>query len=221
MKNFIVAAALFNLFTTAVFAQKTQGTKPLVDIPAEEDTDTETVFAIDEGVFSGYGGGYWGTSLIDGHWVPTYGVRGGWIANSRLIIGVDLSGLSSRFHPDINGETSPVPLNISRWGAMFEYVGSVRRRVHGVYTLVVGRGKGGFDLSLEDVDAYPTLRESSFFWFIAPEAQLEVNLTKYTKPYVGLRAVIPFAVKGNAEIESKFLTEAAIFIGVKVGQFTY
>ncbi len=221
MKNIITGFALFFALAPTSFASRTQGTKPLVDVKAEEDSDTETVLEIDEGVFSGYAGVYLGPSMIDGQWVHSSGGRGGWIANSTWIMGLDFNGLSSRYHPQVDGAESPVALNISRWGVMFEYMGSVRKRLHSVYTLVIGRGQGVFSLDADDEAAFPVLQGSSMFWFIAPEAQLEVNLTKYTKPFLGLKVLLPFDIKGNEKISGKHLTEITVSLGIKLGQFTY
>ncbi|MEZ4741130.1 MAG: hypothetical protein R3B45_01555 [Bdellovibrionota bacterium] len=187
----------------------------MFDLKSEEDQATETLINLDPDTLLGSAGAYWSTDRISSVWVHSLGFRGHWFLVSKYGIGIEFIGMTSRYHPE-KYDNLPIPLMMSRWGASFEYSPTIRKRFHPNYILAIGRGKAEFDQSSTDTDI-ENLKSKKFFWYLSPEIDTEVNLTKNVKLYGSMRYFIPFAIKGNKEISNKDLSHISLLVGLRFG----
>src|SRR5262245_49608869 len=121
-------------------AQTTGGVKSRKRLKApDDDSPTETTLEIDEGAFLGYGGFRWGTQLIDGHWTPSFGVRGMWLYQETAAIGIDFAGPKA-YYPFTDDAREGISQSLVTWGVSYEHINKPREEFHSYYGLTFGRG---------------------------------------------------------------------------------
>lgn len=216
----MLAIGLTFCFGSSVIAQTTGGVKARQTLSSkEDDSPTETTLAIDEGAFLGYGGVRWGSSFMDGHWIPTMGVRGMWQYQEKLAFGLDFTGLTGRYHPYTAAGRRDWTQSVTTWGVAVQMTSNPRREFNYQYGLVLGRGITRLDSG--SVEALPDKYSApKTFFMVAPEAVVRWNLTKYTRPFAGISGMVPFASSGNTQMKDGALTRVYTFVGVDIGTFT-
>lgn len=223
MRKYLIALAALSFLAasmpTDAFAQSTGGVKARKKLQApDDDSDTKTTLAIDDGAFLGYGGFRWGLQSVDGKWVHAFGVRGMWLYAETIAFGIEFAGIDE-YHPYDDAAKEGISQSHATWGAVLTKTLWPREEVHYDYGLSFGRGISSLEAPRGEVLAKP-YDASRIFYFLAPEASVVLNLTKYTKPFVGARAFIPFAGRGNSEIEESRLAGLSFLVGINVGNFT-
>jgi hypothetical protein len=216
---FAITSLLCSLPSNFAQAQQTSGVKARHHLTSKDDDQpTETALAIDEGAFLGYGGVRWGSSYMDGQWIPTVGVRGMWLYQEKMAFGLDFTALSGRYHPYKDAARRGWTQSVTTWGAVLQMTTDPRQEFHYQYGLTFGRGITR--LSADDLELPDRYEAPKTFFMIAPEGVVRWNLTKYTRPFVGVSAMIPFASSGNQELKEAGLSRIYTFIGVDIGAFT-
>lgn len=214
------ASTFYLSLTTLAWGQKNEGTKPLKRVENKKDEeDTETVLDIDEGVLSGYGGVRWGTASIDGKWLPTAGLRGAWVFQKDISLGIDFTQLMGNYSPFSQSEWSGIEQNVSTAGLILEKNYHPTKILNVFSNVIIGRGFS--DLRGDEKDnAIPSeLKESRAYAFISPGFGLGVNFTKYTRGYVGASAMLPFAGQGSQLIKEEKLRGGYVYLGFNIGNF--
>jgi hypothetical protein len=194
--------------------------RPLFDLQDNPDPEPpETVFDWKNRSMIGYGGAYWGTFLVDGSWLPAGGVRGAWTLTQNLTLGLDFSALLSRYHPLTEPSVQDVFVSFTSWGLFAEYTQAPKDRFHINYALALGKGGMNYESGSSNQALPSNLRESKLFHYVSPEVSLELNLTRYTRSFIGMRAFLPFAATGNDQLADENLRSISLFFGLKVGHF--
>ncbi len=210
---------LFTLSSSLVLAQQTSGVKARHTLSSKDDeTPTETALAIDEGAFLGYGGARWGASYMDGRWLPTVGARGMWMYQEKYAFGLDFTSLSARYHPFKDTARRDWTQSVTTWGATLQTTTNPRQEFSYQYGLTLGRGIARLSADLGELPEKYSAPKT--FFMIAPEGFVRWNLTKYTRPFIGVSGMIPIGSSGNQEIKDTSFTRIYTFIGIDVGTFT-
>lgn len=221
----MLLSAILSLFCSSALADEAQDnvpkqTRPLFDLQENPDPEPpETVFDWNNRSMIGYGGAYWGTFLIDGSWLPAGGARGAWSLTQNLALGLDFSALLSRYHPLAEPLVQDVSMAFTSWGLFAEYTQAPKDRFHINYALSFGKGGINYEAGSSNQTLPPTLQESRLFFYLSPEASVELNLTRYTRSFVGMRVFLPFAATGNDRLADEDLRSISLFFGLKVGNF--
>jgi hypothetical protein len=221
----LLVSAAFTLVCSAALAEEAQDsvskqTRPLFDLQEKPLSEPpETVFDGNGRSMIGYGGAYWGTFLIDGSWLPVGGGRGAWLLTQNLALGLDFSALLSRYHPLADPALQDVSMSFTSWGFFAEYTQAPQDRFHINYALSLGKGGMNYEYAASNRSLPENLRESRLFYYAAPEVSVELNITRYTRAFIGTRAFLPFAAKGNDRLADEELRSISLFLGLKVGNF--
>jgi len=223
MKNnlllFTISLSSIVGFEQLANAQSTSGTKPRYKLSAPEDSSpTETTLDIDDGAFLGYAGARWGTRSIDGKWVTTSGLRGMWLLRETLAFGIDFTTLAGRHHPFKDKAREHITQNVVTWGLAVERIMNQRKEFNWHAGGTIGRGIATYNVDWPET-LPGDLQDSKIFYYLAPEAGVRWNLTKYTRPFAMVSALVPFGAKGNAKIETNKLSGVSITVGINVGNF--
>ncbi len=198
--------------------------------PEADERDTEVGLDLDEGIFLGYGAISAFSTKMMGGYVGGIGVRGAWVINEKLGLGLDFAINTTPLSP-YDEKSDPVlkhaKLDYMHWGIDFEYFPDSHKIFHPVYSLIVGRAFA--QLHENDFDYYsdPEYEANRKYfgglamYFVQPEAAIEFNATKYTRISAGLGLRLVVAGKGKTNLNESEFTQLVAQLIFKFGNFRY
>jgi len=118
------------------------------------------------------------------------GVRGAWVINRSLGIGIDLNGvIPVSKYDDVDPEGRNMGILLGGYGGLLlEPIIWSNKIVHLALPLSMGAGWLGYIEDWEDNQYYYSgeLFDQDVFWYIEPGINAEINITKYFRVNVGI-----------------------------------
>jgi hypothetical protein len=198
---------------TSLFSQNT------LTVGVEENQEIKTIFKKEkkDGFYGAFSVGY---SPIDNKDALTISSRGGWIMDHFFALGVggtgfvnDFNQLNLNFLP--SGTVADLKLAGGYGGVVLEPILFPFKPVHFSFPILIGVGAAG---SYSDYTYYSIYSVSDFFWVVEPQAELEINLTRWLRfaLYAGYRYTSALDIK---DISPTALRGYSAGITVKMGIF--
>jgi len=188
----LIAIFLFTAFSVSLMAQST------IKIGSDEDQKIHTIFKKDkrDGFYGSVSVGYSPLDKKDG---ITISSRGCWIMDHFFSIGIG----GTAFINDLNqiplgittGSRDGLSISGGYGGVIFEPIVFPLKPVHISFPIFVGAGAVG---SFTDYTYFSTYSINDFFWVIEPQAELELNLTRWFRLafYAGYRYTSDIVIEG-------------------------
>jgi hypothetical protein len=146
------------------------------------------------------------------------------IVNKKLSVGVSMNRTLVRdFSPK---DVSPLYLKANYGGLKIEYTMNPNSLVHISFPLMVGMGMASTD-SIAGSGIVPgpyRIRRNTpdnRFFMVQPGVQVEVNLMKYAKAYVGAQYRFAFDTGNSTTLNVNTLKGFGVYAGLKIGLFDY
>jgi hypothetical protein len=208
----ILAIFLFIAFSVSLMAQST------IRIGGDDDQKIHTIFKKEkrDGFYGSVSVGY---SPIDKKDGMTLSSRGCWIMDHFFSIGIG----GTAFLNDLNeiplgiGSSTDNGLSLSGGygGVIFEPIVFPLKPVHLSFPIFVGVGAAG---AFTDYTYFSTYSVNDFFWVVEPQAELELNLTRWFRLafYAGYRYTSELTIEG---ISKDALRGYSAGITAKMGLF--
>ena len=138
----------------------------------------------------GYGALFFKGSTFKNKSIMIMGIRGAWVVNRAIGLGIDLNGLLPvSMYDDVDpAGTNDAILLGGYGGLLLEPVVWSRKVVHVTFPLSMGAGWLGYVEDWEDEYYYGggDLLDDDVFWYIEPGINAEVNVTNYFRIDVGI-----------------------------------
>lgn len=200
-------------------------TKPLIHVDENtSDKDTETAFEFNKGVFLGFGQITLEGGTLAGRSAGGFGVRGAWLAQEKYMLGFDFLSLSgSKKEVSFAGTASPtnVQPRYTQAGLTVGMISETQALIHGVYTLTIASGNASWDgVPQSAVDSGYTKNRQ--FTILDPQAEVELNATKYVRLSLGAGYRWAAASKdSDSNLKSSDVSQPHFFFAIKMGNFRY
>jgi hypothetical protein len=205
---FLISISTCSIYTveSSVFYKKTS-----MDSGAEEQTDkTGTKRSMDEQVGdkqeknpddvetlsrnNGHSGGYGALTFKGSKFKDTailmMGLRGAWVVNRSLGLGIDLNGiLPVSKYDDIDPEGKNYGILLGGYGGwLLEPVIWSNKIIHLTIPVSIGAGWLGYIEDWENNDYYYSgeLYDQDVFWYIEPSLNAEINISRYFRVNAGV-----------------------------------
>lgn len=212
MKKYaILVLSLF--FATVLFAQEDENNK-----------EYKTLFGNGEASHGGYGGISFNYSQIEGRDAMLVGVRGGWIINHGIAIGIGGYGFANDldYQQNVNGYENSQSLAGGYGGLLIEPIIGAKWPVHVSIPVLIGAGgaaviqnyyyKPNYD------DGYYYSDEADAFFVLEAGVEVELNMVKFMRLAVGgyYRYTSDLHL---AEMDTKALDGFSVGLTMKFGKF--
>ena len=214
---FLLSASFINLFgqETAVMQDTTPRTQTLF---SKAKINSWGIYVAPEFTYGQYTGSF----------TPQLGGSVMIVLNKKFAIGGNVSSIANRnFTPTDLSSTSALQMNARTAGLRLEYSFAPHKLIHITTPLTLGIGRANADsTNIIDGEFGPFNggrlgRNGSGFGFIQPGINVEMNLFKYAKVFVGADYRIATNVFGTntANLSTGQLSGLGINAGLKVGLF--
>lgn len=208
----LIAFFVLTTFSLGLMAQNT------IRIGAEEDQKIHTIFKKEkrDGFYGSISAGY---SPIDNKDGMTFSSRGCWIMDHFFSIGIggtafinNLEEIPFGISSNTNDETS---LSGGYGGIILEPILLPLKPIHLSFPILIGAGGAG---TFTDYTYFSTYSINDFFWVVEPQAELELNLTRWFRLsfYGGYRYTSDLNIDG---ISTDALRGYTVGITAKMGLF--
>jgi hypothetical protein len=182
MRTLITTIIIF-FFGCNLFAQEN------IKIGIDDDQKIKTLFKKEkkDGFYGAFSAGY---SSIDNKDGVTFSSRGCWIMDHFFSIGLGGTGFINELDQigfNLNTESGDeLKLAGGYGGIIIEPILLPLKPVHLSFPILVGAGAAG---AFKDYDYFSTYYVNDFFWVIEPQAELEINFTRWMRfaLYAGYR----------------------------------
>jgi len=208
----LIAIFLFTAFSVTLVAQET------MRVGADEDQKIKTIFKKEkrDGFYGSISAGY---SPIDNKDAMTFSSRGCWIMDHFFAMGVggtafinelDEIPFDLNFHSDNDNNLSG-----GYGGIIIEPIVLPLKPIHLSFPILLGVGAAG---SFTDYTYFSTYGIDDFFWVVEPQAELELNLTRWMRlaVYAGYRYTSELDIEG---ISKDALRGYSTGVTIKMGLF--
>lgn len=178
-KTLVLLSAL--LFGVAVFAQNTQQT--------DSRQEYQTLFGGSKLTHGGYGGIAINYSQLDNRDALLVGVRGAWIINHGIGIGIAGYGITNDIRTDLYQDGTQYQLAGGYGGLLIEPIIAAKSPVHVSLPIVIGAGGIAYVYSPwastgNNYDNAYTLDADAYF-VVEPGVELEFNMVKFLRISLG------------------------------------
>lgn len=138
--------------------------------------------------FGGFGGPVIKFSRLAGADAVFSGGRGGLILNRRFVVGAGGYGMASEnIRTDFRFDDGTRPsLQLGYGGLELEVITQPSRLVHGTFSLLLGGGEAMYNSRTESGSTVSTRKLTSEVFVAEPGAHLELNVTRWFRPGVGI-----------------------------------
>lgn len=153
------------------------------------------------------------------------------IFNEKFAIGATMNRTMVRDLQPINitNTATPLYLRVNYGGLKMEYTVNPHSLVHVSFPLTVGMGNASYDSigSFRTKDTTHRMsmmnqpRNGNQFFVIQPGIQLEANLMKVAKVYLGANYRFAFNQDNANTLSTKYMTGFGVYGGLKIGLFDY
>jgi hypothetical protein len=208
----IIAIFIFTAYSVSLFAQET------MRVGADEDQKIKTIFKKEkrDGFYGSFSAGY---SPIDNKDGLTVSSRGCWIMDHFFAMGVGGTAFINELDEvpfDLNFPSdNDNNLSGGYGGIVFEPIVLPLKPIHFSFPILLGVGAAG---SFTDYTYFSTYAIEDFFWVVEPQAELELNLTRWMRlaVYAGYRYTSGLNIEG---ISKDALRGYSAGITIKMGMF--
>jgi len=212
MKTFLAATIIF--FTGCnLFAQEN------IVIGGDHDQEIKTIFKKEkrDGFYGAFSAGY---SPIDKKDGLTFGARGCWIMDHFFSFGVggagfinELDAMGLGFYSESNNNVTSLAGGYG--GIILEPILLPLKPVHLSFPILIGAGAAG---AFKNYDYFSTYYVDDFFWVVEPQAELEINFTRWLRfaVYAGYRYTSELDI---ADISKDALRSYSVGATIKMGMF--
>jgi hypothetical protein len=208
----LIAIFLFTAFSVSLIAQETMKVGP------DEDQRIKTIFKKEkrDGFYGAFSVGY---SPIDKKDGVVFSSRGCWIMDHFFSIGVGGTGFVNEFEDvpfDFSFNTdNDNSLAGGYAGLIIEPILLPLKPLHLSFPILVGAGAAG---AFNDYEYFSTYYVDDFFWVVEPQAELELNLTRWFRLafYAGYRYTSELNIEG---ISKDALRGYSAGVTMKMGLF--
>lgn len=159
----------------------------LSTVPAAAQRD-ETLLGRRGTDVGGFGGPVLKFSRLAGADAVFTGGRGGVILNRRFVVGAGGYGMASEnIRTDFRFDDGSRPwLQLGYGGLELEVITQPSRLVHGTFSLLLGGGEAMYNSRTESGSTVSTRKLTSEVFVAEPGAHLELNVTRWFRPGVGI-----------------------------------
>lgn len=192
---------------------------PISDIEKENDIKTLTGGSHHSG---GFGAVMFKASEFRDKTFAMMGLRGGWIINRSLAIGIEAQGIipSAKF-ADIDPDPDQKAILLGGYGGLFvEPVLFSNRLIHVTFPIASGAGWLGYHEDWEN-DRFRRnndLIDDDVFWYVEPGVGVEVNVTRHFRINMGVTKRFTQDLE-LVDTENKDFNKLNYFLTMKIGKF--
>lgn len=204
------------------YYQATESYSPEEDEPPKKNKNQIKTLTGKMNHSGGYGAVSFKTSNFKDKTLVMAGIRGAWIVNRTLAIGIDGYGIIpttkyQNIYPDDG--TKEVRLQGGYGGLMLEPIFFSNEVVHITFPVSAGAGWLGYeDLDFEDFWDRENLVDEDVFWFIEPGANLEVNIARNFRVDLGVSKRFTQDLQLVNTLSDEF-DEINYYLTLKIGGF--
>ncbi|HNW50169.1 MAG TPA: hypothetical protein PKH79_03745 [Prolixibacteraceae bacterium] len=212
MKTYLITILIL-LASCSLYAQNS------VTFGDENNQEIKTIFKKEkrDGFYGAFSAGY---SSIDNKDAGTFSARGCWIMDHFFSFGLggtgfvnDLDKFSLGYYN--HSDDSSIKLGGGYGGIILEPILLPMKPVHLSFPILVGVGATG---AFKNYDYFSTYNVNDFFWVVEPQAELEVNFTRWLRfaVYAGYRYTSELDIEN---ISKDALRGYSAGVTVKMGMF--
>lgn len=207
------------IFSGVVSMAQAYKSEPIGDIDRQSDIKTLTGSGHHSGAF---GSVMFKASEFKDKTFAMMGLRGGWIINRSVAIGIEAQGIipSAKFE-NINPDPDEKAILLGGYGGLFiEPVLFSNNVIHITFPIASGAGWLGYHEDWEDdrIRRNNELIDDDVFWYVEPGVGIEINVTRHFRMNFGVTKRFTQDLE-LVDTKNKDFNNLNYFLTLKIGKF--
>ena len=207
------------IFSGMVSMAQAYKSEPIGDIDRQSDIKTLTGSGHHSGAF---GAVMFKASEFKDKTFAMMGLRGGWIINRSVAIGIEAQGIipSAKFE-NINPDPDEKAILLGGYGGLFiEPVLFSNNVIHITFPIASGAGWLGYHEDWEDdsIRRNNELIDDDVFWYVEPGVGMEINVTRHFRMNFGVTKRFTQDLE-LVDTKNKDFNNLNYFLTLKIGKF--
>ncbi|MCG8322945.1 MAG: hypothetical protein MI921_25820 [Cytophagales bacterium] len=207
------------IFSGVASVAQTYKSEPIGDIDRQSDIKTLTGSGHHSGAF---GAVMFKASEFKDKTFAMMGLRGGWIINRSVAIGIEVQGIipSAKFE-NIDPDPDEKAILLGGYGGLFiEPVLFSNNVIHITFPIASGAGWLGYheDWENERIRRNNELIDDDVFWYVEPGVGMEINVTRHFRMNFGVTKRFTQDLE-LVDTKNKDFNNLNYFLTLKIGKF--
>ena len=207
------------IFSGVASVAQAYKSEPIGDIDRQSDIKTLTGSGHHSGAF---GAVMFKASEFKDKTFAMMGLRGGWIINRSVAIGIEAQGIipSAKFE-NINPDPDEKAILLGGYGGLFiEPVLFSNNVIHITFPIASGAGWLGYHEDWEDdsIRRNNELIDDDVFWYVEPGVGMEINVTRHFRMNFGVTKRFTQDLE-LVDTKNKDFNNLNYFLTLKIGKF--